>query len=108
LKHVIVLSGLRHSKNYIIVLHSAHSILEPEIQALVPVLLPLNLVCLIGNALLTAHSIPRSRLALVQPTEVFSLRKEDDQRKGADRDKDLVAAVVVRLIVGTVELCNNV
>jgi hypothetical protein len=105
---VIVLSGLRHSKNYIIVLHSAHSILEPEIQALVPVLLPLNLVCLIDDALLAAHSIPRSRLALVQPTEVFSLRKEDDQRKGADRDKDLVAAVVVRLIIGTVELCNNV
>ena len=100
--------GLRRlsCKNYIITSHSTHSILESEIQALVSILLSLNLVRLISDALLAAHGIPCSSLALVQPAEVFSLREEDYQRKSTDRDKNLVAAVVERLVVCAVELCR--
>ena len=80
-------------------------ILESEVQALIAIFLSLHLIRLICNALSAAHRIPSSCLSLVQPTEVFSLCKEDHERQSADGDKDLVATRVVGYIVFAVELC---
>ena len=80
--------------------------MEPEVQALVAVLLSLHLIRLVRNTLSSGHSIPSLRLFPVEETEILSLGDEDHERQGANGDEDLVAAVVVGDIVLAVELCN--
>jgi hypothetical protein len=81
------------------------SVLEPEVQTLVAVFLSFCLVRLVRNAFSAAHSIPSSCLTLVQPTKILSLEEEHRERQSADRDENLVAAVVVGHIVLAVKLC---
>jgi hypothetical protein len=81
------------------------SILESKVQALVTILLSFDLVRLVRNAVFAAHSVPSSGLALVQPSQILSLQDEHHERESADRDEDLVAAVVIRYIVLAVKFC---
>jgi hypothetical protein len=84
-----------------------YSILESEVQALVAILLSLDLIRLVRNALSAGHGIPSLRLLPVEPTEVLSLGDEDHERQSANGDEDLVAAVVVGDIVLAVEFCKR-
>lgn len=83
------------------------SVLEPEVQPQVALPLALDRVSLIVGLLLHRHLAPQALLARVQQHEILAQDDEGDDAQRTDGDEDLVALVVVRAVVGAVDLRAN-
>lgn len=77
---------------------------EPKVIPLIAILLAGLFVILVGCPFLRSHRLPRRILLLVQVHQDLALDNESDEAEAADGHQDRVTTLVVRGVVGAIDL----
>jgi len=83
------------------------SILKPEIQPLIPILLPHLSIILIRILLLNTHHRPNLLLPLIQNDQILPLHNKSNNRQSTFSNQNGIYTMVTRRIIWLVDLRGN-